>query len=113
MGKNQLKEFEGHQKVHCVAAVTMVMGLFSERQKLETRTDTWDQDVMVYTKTFTLTCSYEASRVPSKAILLPALSWQNQWLVGQGSSSLANVPRMVPAPLPPIWKGQQSACQCV
>ena len=65
-----------------MAAVTMVMGLFSRRQKLEPRTDVWNQDVTVCMKPFTLTCGYEASRVPSKAVLLPALSWQNQQLVG-------------------------------
>lgn len=40
-----------------MAAVTMVTGLFSRRQKLEPRTDVWDQDVIVCVRPFTLTCS--------------------------------------------------------
>jgi len=55
VGKKQLKGFEGHLEVHCAAAVTMVMGLFSRRQKLEPRTDAWDQDVIVCLRPFTLT----------------------------------------------------------
>lgn len=52
MGEKQLKGFEGPLEVHCVAAVTMVMGLFSRRQKLEPRTDVWNQDVAVCVKSF-------------------------------------------------------------
>ena len=42
--------------MHYVDAVTMVMSLFSGRQKLEPRTDIWNQEVS------------------SKAILFPELS---------------------------------------
>lgn len=56
MGKKQLKGFEEHLETHYVDEVTVVMGLFSRKQKLEPRTGMWNQEV------------------PSKAILLPALS---------------------------------------
>lgn len=47
MGEKQPQGSEGHLEAHYVDAVTMVMGLFSRRQKLEPRRDAWRQDVIV------------------------------------------------------------------